>query len=164
MGYDLRFIKNVLYSLKRDYGLPVNIVWRTSSTANLRTGKKDVIQDSIQVNRGIVLPSTINQDFAYDLSFIASNKNFTYGGLFDEQHRRVIIDRADLPPDFEIKRGYYLVFNQKRYEVEQINEFENGAGYMVLAKQVTNITLDNYIKRYMFSLLSLDQTVEVTVD
>lgn len=164
MGYDLRFIKRVLYALKRDYGLPVNIVWRVSSEANLETGKKTVTKDSILVNQGIILPSTIDRGFVYDLTFIASNKNFTYGGLFDKQYRRVIIDRDDLPSDFEIEIGYYLVFNNNRYEVEEVNEFEQSAGYFMLVKQITNIDLENHIKRQMFSVAHFDHSVEVSIE
>lgn len=164
MGYDLRFIKQILYSLKRAYGLPVEIVWRTSSTLNLETGKKTVTKDSVLVNRGIVLPSTIDREFVYDLSFIASNKNFTYGGLFDQTSRRVIIDRADLESDFEIEVGHYLIIAGKRYEVEALNEFEHSAAYMIVAKQVTNIALENYIQRQLFSIVTLNQSVEVSLD
>lgn len=164
MSYDLRFIKRTLYTLKRDFGLPLNIVWRDSSSANLETGEKTVVKDSQQVSRGIILPSTVDRNFVYDLAFIASNKNFTYGGFFDQQRRRVIIDKDDLPSDFKIEVGYYIVFNGNRYEVERVDEFEHNAAYVLQAKQIANIDVENINYRQNFSLLFFEHEVEVQLD
>ena len=162
MGYGLRFIDSTLYELKREYGVSLNIVWITAETVDTEAGKMTITRDSVSVNRAIVLPSTTEREFAYDLTFIASNKNFTYGGLFDTHRRRVIIDRRDLPTDFEIKVGYWLVFQGKRYEVEEFNEF-SGRGFYIVAKQATDVELENFIQRHIFSLITLEQTVEYTL-
>jgi len=130
----LRFISQVLYRLKRRYGEPVTIYYRISSTTNLETGVKSVIADSVDVARVIVLPSKIHREFVYDLTFIATNKNFTYGGHFDTTERQLIFDRKDLA-DFEIKVGMYLRFAGHRYDVKQVEEFEERTGYFVKAKQ-----------------------------
>lgn len=157
----LRMIQQTLYQLKREFGLQTNIVWRTSSTPNIKTGKMTVLKDSITVKRAIVLPSKIDRSFEYDLAFIASNKNFTYGGFFDKQRRRVIIDRRDLAADFEIKVGYYLIFDGNRYEIEAVSEFEERAGYLIIAKQVLQVPLENLIKRVLFSTFLPTQSVQV---
>lgn len=161
---DLRSIKTILYTLKRAYGLPINIVWRTESTPNLETGKKTVQQDSVSVDRAIILPATTNRNFVYDLVFIASNKNFTYGGFFDKNRRKVIIDRADLPRDFEIKIGHYLIINSKRYEVKNIDTFDVQAAYDLDVEQVDNIDLENQIKQVYYEDLFVDHSVEVLIN
>lgn len=130
----LRFISQVLYRLKRRYGEAVIIYNRLSSTTNLETGVKSVITESVIVKRAIVLPSKIHREFVYDLTFIATNKNFTYGGHFDTTERQLIFDRKDLP-NFEIKVGMYLLFKSRRYDVKQVEEFEDNTGYFVTAKQ-----------------------------
>jgi hypothetical protein len=160
----LRFIKNVLYTLKRDYGLPATIVWRTSSVPNLETGKLEVTQDSVAVNRAIVLPRVLQRDFVYDLSFIASNKNFTYGGLFDKNSRKVYLDPDDLPAGFDIKIGYWIIFNGIRYEVKAVDTYESNAAIDLDVSQVDNAILNNLIKKVYYDDLFLDQSVEVQVE
>lgn len=159
----LRFIKNVLYTLKRDYGLPANIVWRTSSVPNLETGKLDTAQESVAVSKAIVLPRALQRNFVYDLSFIASNKNFTYGGLFDLNSRKVYLDPDDLPRDFEIKIGYWIVFGGSRYEVKAVDTYEQGSAIDLDVTQVDNAALSNLIKKVYYDDLFLAQSVEVEV-
>lgn len=155
-----RFITQVLYRLKRRYGQVVDIVHRTSSTTNLETGVKTVVRDSHRVNRAIVLPSLIHREFVYDLTFIATNKNFTYGGHFDTTQRRLIIDRKDLPSDFEIKVGYYFISDGKRYEVKQVEEFEERRAYGIIGKESTDIETSNVVEVQTASDLLLSQTGE----
>lgn len=136
MTTGLRFISRVVYRLKRRYGQPIDILWNVSSTTHLETGKKTVQRGLVKVSRGIVLPSKIHREFFYDLVFIASNKNFTYGGQTDTTERRLIIDRKDLPSlEFEIKVGYWLIIDGKRYDVKDVEEFEQRTAYFIRAKQ-----------------------------
>ena len=158
---DLRFIKDILYTLKRAYGRPVNIVWRVSSTADLETGVKSVVQDSFSVDRVIVLPATTDRNFAYDLAYIASNKNYSYGGFYDKNRRRIVLERSDLPPDFEIKIGYFFIFEEARYEVKAIDNFGERLAYDLDCQEIDNIDLENQIKRRYFDDLFLTHNVEV---
>lgn len=153
----LRFIAQVLYRLKRRYGEVVDIITRQSSTVNLETGVKTVTKTGVRVDRAIVLPSLIHREFVYDLTFIATNKNFTYGGHFDTQARQVIIDRKDIP-DFEIKVGMYLVFSEKRYDIKQVEEFEENTAYFIAAKQSIEHEPDNVINLAVASDLLLSET------
>lgn len=163
MSYELRLIENALYRLKRAFGQPIEVVWTVSYTTNDETGKPTVVYDSASVKRAIVLPDKLSTDFAYDLTFIASNKNFTYGGLFDVNRRRVVIHRKELPADFRIDTvGYWLVIKGKRYDIETVESFDNDAGYAIVAKQAEQVDLANLIKRALFSWISFEQTVEVT--
>lgn len=166
---NLRFIRDAIYALKQEFGLPVNIVWRSSSEIDLETGRKTVTQDSKTVNRAIVLPATTQRDFVYDLTFIASNKNFTYGGLFDKHRRKVFIDRQDLPPDFEIKLGYILIIAGKHYDVKGVDDYVDGfpdqpIAYELDVEQATNIDIGNVTNVAIYQDVFLKQAVEVTVE
>lgn len=164
MSYDLRFITKTVRALKRDFGVPVNIVWRVSSTPNLATGAKAVIKDSLSVDRALVLPAALKRDFVYDLTVIASNKNFTYGGLFDLRSRRVILDSSDLPADFEIKVGYYLIIWGQRFDVREVERFGGTNAYVLLVEQVTSVELANVLQLQTFSLMFLENTVSAEVE
>lgn len=163
MSYDLRLIEQALYRLKRAYGQQAEIVWTVSTGPADDAGVCPVVRDSISVKRAIVLPNRLSTDFAYDLTFIASNKNFTYGGLFDINRRRIIVDRRDLPTDFRIDVvGYWLVIGGKRYDIEQADALDYNAGFEIVAKQAKQVEIGNLLKRAMFSWISFEQTVEVT--
>lgn len=162
--YDLRFIRQTLYSLKREYGFPVNFVWNTESTPNYETGKKTVEKDSLTVNRALVLPSSIQRNFVYDLTVIASNKNFTYGGLFDLRSRHIVIDRQDIPADFEIKIGYYVIVKGQRFEIKAVEAYDDLSAFVLDAEQVDNVELENLIQLQMYSLLLMDHSVEVQLN
>lgn len=156
-----RFITNVLYSLKRKFGLEMELIFKISSTSDSRTGKIVVVKDSFNIRRGILLPSQVEREFTYGLTFIASNKNFTYGGLYDATKRRIILDGKDLPNQFVPEIGQSLIFDAKRWDIEKVEEFQIGKGYFLGVKQVTSINLEQLLKRHLFNDFTLVDTVSV---
>lgn len=136
----LVFIRKILYRLKRRYGSQVDILYRKSSVTDRATGEKVVSKGGVRVKRMICLPSQVHKEFAYDLTFIANNKNFTYGGLYDTNQRRFIVDVRDLPRDFEITTDMWLIYDGVRYDVKQTQRFEENYGVSVLAEQVETVT------------------------
>lgn len=99
----LRQIRLVVYALKRAYGAKIYFYRQASITQNVKTGVIDRVQTKYSVNKAIILPSKMTRDFTYDLSFIAANKNFTYGALFDPEQRTIIVDARDLASGFQAK-------------------------------------------------------------
>lgn len=158
----LAFIKKVLYRLKRRYGSDVAIRWRISSEVDRATGEKTVVNGSLRVQRMIVLPSVIHREFSYDLAYIAAAKNFTYGGFFDTQERRFIVDTKDLPADFEIKVGYFFVYGGKRYDVKQVEEFEEHTAYFITAKQSESVEVPP-LELSLTETMSLTDEAEATL-
>ncbi len=159
----LAFIRKVLYQLKRDYGLSINVNFRTSSMIDSKTLQKTVVVDSFKIARAILLPSNMERAFVYSLPMIASNKNFTYGALFDLDRRRLIIDAKDIPATVTLDNDMWLIFDGKRYDLEEIHEFEFSSGFMLVVKQATNVVLNNTIKRSYETPLDLVQTVTAIV-
>jgi len=135
----LRQIRKIIYRLKRQFGIVMYIGYRDSAdTYNLETGQmtRDLVY--VKIRRGIVLPQRHFKDFEYDLSFIAANKNFTYGGLFERGVRNVIIDVKDLPSGFEVTTEMYVVFENRRYEIQSATRSEENKAWLIQAKQVSN--------------------------
>ena len=97
MAFDnvLRQIKPIIYRLKRNYGVTVKVVRLSNLQDNLQTGKMSQDKQEITIKRAIVGPALALRDFVYDLSFIAANKNFTYGGFFDTDTSIMILDTKD---------------------------------------------------------------------
>ena len=159
----LAFIRKVLYQLKRDYGTPINFNFRTSSTIDSKTLQKTVVEDSFVISRAIILPSNLERAFVYSLPMIASNKNFTYGALFDVDRRRIMIDARDIPAGIELRKDMWIIFDGKRYDLKEIHEFEFSSGFMLVIKQATNVLLNNLIKRSFETPLNLTQTATAVV-
>lgn len=156
----LKFISGVLYRLKRRYGVMLNLVHRTSSTVNRETGEKEVHRDSLRILRAIVLPSQVKREFSYDLAYIAAAKNFTYGGFFDTTERRIIIDVKDLPADFEIEVGHYVIYDRVRYDVKQVERFEDIRAFFITCKQSVAVDGTNIIEQSLTNETSLTSEAE----
>lgn len=138
MRNNLNEISKVLYRLKREFGLPVELFHPCGQTHNVRTGEIDRTYKTYKVRRAPVLPSTLKRHFVYDLSFIAANRNFTAGGHFDESLRDIIIDSKDLPKDVVIDLDWHVQFRNKRWEVIAIYKTEDDNSWMLSCKYLTN--------------------------
>ena len=157
MAYNLRFMTKVLYRLKRQFGERLEIVWRTSDTIDWDSGDISRDRDSVTVKRAIVMPEKQDRSFQYALAFIATNKNFTYGAFFDTVRRLFLIDDKDLPADFRIEVGHYIVYKNSRYEILKVDDFHKC--WFVEAKQLDNKITNNVVKVDMHTALSLSQEV-----
>lgn len=148
----LRFIRDTLYDLKRRYGEVVDFIRIVSSTVDRETGDKIVVKSGLRVNRCIVLNSYELRKFVYDLSFIATNKNFTYGGFFDQTQRDFIVDAVDI--NYEPLQGQYLVYDGTRFDIHQVQRFEGRTGYLIRGKQTKGIDIDNVINLSLHTQLN----------
>lgn len=133
-----RNIQQVLYTLKREYSKSVAIYHPEDYAYNLQTGKKSKDLSVYEVRKAIVLDAKVSRDFVYDLTYIAANKNFTYGAFFDATERVCIIDRRDLPQGFEITLQDYVVYDNERYEIKDYNVTIDKSSYALLLRHVEN--------------------------
>jgi hypothetical protein len=120
----------LLYTLKRRYG-EKTIFYRDSESLNFETGKKNVTKVTWTIKRAIVLPGNVQSKFVYDLAFIANNKEFTTGGIFDTGPRTLILDSKDLGT-YEPQIRDHFNLNNQRYDV--IN-FDFNTGYVIITGQ-----------------------------
>jgi len=126
----------VIYKLKRLFGLPLIVYKSVENTMNVETGR--VIREWVHhhVRRAVILPHEIARSFVYDLSYIAANKNFTYGATFDKDTRIVLIDRKDLK-GFVIVKDCWLNITDIRYEIVDLMDVEELSSYMLKVKATT---------------------------
>lgn len=121
-----RFIKTqVIYPLKRRYGIPATIYRLDSTINNVETGGQKKFYTRVPIARVIPLPENTVRKFIYDLSFIAANKNFTYGGFFDWKQRVILIDGKDLPTSFEPDPNDHFEIEGKRHSIKKLEVFEH---------------------------------------
>lgn len=133
---NLRQIRIILYRLKRSYGLPARIKRPTRNDYDITTGAITREYLEIPIRRVIVLPTNDARKFAYDLAFIAANKNFTYGGFFDKNTRNMIIDVKDLPRGFVLSSDDHLVFEDRAYAIKDFQLAEHNQGYLLTVTEI----------------------------
>ena len=135
---NLRQIKNILYQLKKDWGIAMDLRNQTS-VVDRKTGMTQKSYVSLSVRRGILLPVKLTPSFVYDLSFIAANKNFTYGGLFGAGSRVVIIDGSDVPSTFTVKEDTQLIIAKAVYSVKNVETLVDKLGYLLTVTTLSNL-------------------------
>jgi hypothetical protein len=140
---NIRQIKIILYRLKMNFGQLINIMTVRTMTQVVTTGAITMDERVIKVKRAIILDAKISRDFIYDLSFIAANKNFTYGGLFDTSSRTIIIDGIDLPRDYVPTLNDRCVHNGERYQFKKINPTVFNIGYIIDVQHLDSQKIEN---------------------
>jgi hypothetical protein len=132
---NLRQNKLILYRLKHSFGMSTVFKFPTTNTYDITTGATTRAYTEFTVRKTIILPARLSREFSYDLAFIASNKNFTYGGLYDKTARNLIIQKSDLKgytPTLE----WRCVFENRDYSVKEINETEDSEGYVLICNHL----------------------------
>lgn len=139
----IRQIKMILYRLKRDFGQPVNIIRMVSMAQDVQTGIITPVQRLVRVKRAVIIDAKLGRDFVYDLSFIAANKNFTYGGLFDTSTRAMVIDGFDLPRDFVPNLDDRCIHFNERYQFKNVASTVYNLGYIITMQRLESQLNEN---------------------
>lgn len=89
-------ISTTVRRLKRRWFIKIRLVQSTRTSTDYVSGEQTMDSVEVVVRRAMLLPTRSKRDFVYDLSYIAANKAFTYGGNFDKSYRFIYIDAKDL--------------------------------------------------------------------
>lgn len=152
-----RFIRKTFYSLKRQYGGRVDIYKLGTVATDYETGEKTCTKTMITVTKCIVLPVKVQREAVQTISIISANKTFVYGGTYDAGTRTFIIDARDLPTDYTISEDDWLVYNNRRYEIKNITEFEQHTGWVIIGSEVKGVIPEKIIKVNAENWLKFDQ-------
>lgn len=132
----LRQIRHIIYALKRAYGVRVIVLKPDDAgTYNLKTGQVLRTYTERIVRKCIVLTGREVRKFVYDLSYIAANKNFTYGGFFDINERLMIIDKKDLK-DFVIDLNCIVTYNSRPYKIKENHPAEKDTARLLIVREL----------------------------
>lgn len=83
----------------------------------------------------IRLPDNRSRQFAYDIAFLAANKNFTYGGTWDTGKRSFVVLASDLDGFIPVI-GDWIIHDSKRWDVKKVEELDYHQGYLMETAQV----------------------------
>lgn len=137
-----KIYRQVLYSLKKQYGDKITICQNTSVTTNYVTGAKSYTCSRTSISRAILLPTNFTRKTDYRLPMVSANKLFAFGATFDVGTKLIVIDVSDVPTYFELTQDDWILIDNTRYEIVAIEELEYHAGWIVGAKQVAGMTAD----------------------
>lgn len=143
--------RSALYQLKRDYGTELTYYAVSSeNVVDFETGQQTRGRTPYFIRRACVLSADLTKKFEYDLAFVAANKNFVYGGIFDRDSRIVIIDAADLPEGFTVNTEDYVGCYGKRWNVERSTALEFDAGWILKVvatnKEQRRFVIDRHVE------------------
>ncbi len=136
-NYNLnRRIRQALYVLKRAFGSTVVLHKLTSASTSYTTGTKTSTSTTVTIHRCIVLPVKLLRDVIQTVSEISANKSFAYGGSFDSGTREFVIDARDLVNGYEISLDDWIIYDDRRYEIKNIEKLEQNTGWHVTGKMI----------------------------
>jgi len=123
-----RIMSNIIYNLKRR-GFRIELYRDIPGVADRKTGITPVTRQKQVIRKAAVLPATLDSKFSYDLSYVAANKNFTYGGILDINTINILIDERDL--SWSLTTTDYVIFEEIKYHIRIINNVP-GLGFIGL--------------------------------
>jgi hypothetical protein len=71
---------------------------------------------------------------------ISADKQFVYGGTFDQGKRWFYIDPLDLPNGFIIKEDFWIVYRGQKYEIKTVTNSEFDSLWEIMAVELVGVT------------------------
>lgn len=136
---NVSFLRNQLYFLKKDYGSPATLIQHIHEQTNTVTGERTVQRNILHLAKVVELPENMMRKFWYDVAFLKSNTNFTYGGEVDIFQKQIILDARDLK-GAKLKQRDYIIMHHVRYVVEKATDMSHGLGYICGLKAADGTT------------------------
>ena len=143
---NVRQIRKVIYALKRRLGHKVSILTTNTLDQNLQTGVIVNVERVIVIRKAVVVTAREIRDFVYDLSFIAANKNFTYGGFFDQSQRVMLVDGKDLPTDYSPSLNDRCIYNKTRWEFKELSPSAEDVGWLIKLQHLDGAQTEDVIE------------------
>jgi hypothetical protein len=154
----LKHIKNNVYRLKQQMGLPIAYHIIDQHAVDTQTGIKNTVLRVIHIKKAIVLQTHEMRSFIYELI----NRNFREGGFFDPEDRRIIIDTKDFN-GYKPNISDFLIFQNVRYDIKEINEYENNYAYEFLVRKIRGQQITRIVTR-LSGLILTHSTSAIVVD
>lgn len=137
-----QYIKQILYELRKQYGFPIVLYNITEYNVDLTKGTKTINKDVMPIPKAIVLASSF--DVRYK-ALLGVQKDFAYGGQIGQDDRYFVIDRKYLKSDFVPSDDCYITYDNKRYDIVKIQEYEYLRAIIILGKHVKNASIDKVV-------------------
>lgn len=112
-----------LYSLERRLGVPASLYVLKEGAFNPQTGLQDPIILKIPIK-------LVSWDVTFIQQFQVAVRDFVSGSVFKIGDRVGIVSARCFPGDFVFKSSYYVILDDKRYNIEKAIQLDFKAGYL----------------------------------
>lgn len=151
----------VLYGLERKYGVLADYYKITVGEPNLELGDSGISKVKYKVPKLITSTVTIHPKFDYDISFLAANKNFTYGGIYEPNDRVAILRNTIGLTNVDLKD--WIIFDDTRYGIERVVMLDYKLGWILHLRHTPGIKPYQIHNRVIWSRVTLSQDAEGTL-
>jgi hypothetical protein len=140
-------VRNTMYAVKFTHGLPGYLrQYAGPNTYDVTTGISAKPYTDTYIRRVVCMPVSQLRDFIYDLTFLASNKNFAYGGTFTKNERVFIVDIKDLPylsstgtERIKITLEDKIIFRNQVYTLKNVELYEDEHMYIMVGDRINAV-------------------------
>ncbi len=154
----IRLIRNAIDRMKKEYGGEIVLHKLGTATTNLATGVKTFTHTSTLINRAVVLPANVQREVIQSVAIMSVNKKMVMGGAFDTGTRVFIIDRRDAP-GVTITTDDWITYEHVRYNLKEIEEFEQSTAWLVTGKSTPGAQANEDIRVYPYNTMALGDIV-----
>jgi len=130
-----RHLRNAIYTVQRDYGVPIELFTVDSETFNVETGRTEETKLRLYVRRALVFDYKEDTNFTYSIQYIRANSNFAQGGFYQLRDRIVCITNKDLGA-FQVNESSYVVYADIRYNVVTMQKNEEEGALILKVRQI----------------------------
>lgn len=126
----LQFIRETIYNLKYDYGLPLEIYALISSATDLATGVKTITKTVYKIRQAILLPRKLDSEF---IRIIGLHKRFD---ILDKEERLILIDASDYPKAYKPQGSDYILIHHQRFDILSVETYDHKLAVIIHAKKL----------------------------
>ncbi len=156
-----RRVQTLLHILGRSYEVPAQVYKVTVGTPNYDTGSKSVTR-AVHNIRTITFEAARLRKFEYDIGYLAANKNFTYGGFYEQGDRVMIVDRRRIVSGLELEQKDYFIYHGQRYDIQKIVDLDYNAGWFLHLRATKDNTRYGIFDAYFYDRLTFTQEAGTT--
>jgi hypothetical protein len=67
---------------------------------------------------------------------MTANRAIAQGGAYDTGTRHFLFDRREVPRDLDLKKDDWIVFDDKHYDIQSVEDYGFKTGWLVVAKEL----------------------------
>jgi hypothetical protein len=148
----------LLYMLRRKWGTPAALHKVSVGTPDFVSGDKSVSRVAYDIPLFVTSTVQTTRKFEYDIGYLAANKNFTYGGFYEQGDRLGFIAAEDVPGVDDVSQSDYMVIGGHRYNMHRIISLDNNIGWYLHLKRIVGQ------KKYAVTNINVWQRITFTED
>ena len=134
---NVRFIKNTIYNLKKDFGEWMDLYITGKSTVDLRTGTQTILKKVLQIKCVNISQVTLAQ-IAHLFPMLVGTKHTAYAPTTDKNTALIVIEQSDLPKGTELTTSCFVVLNRQKYQIQKIESSEHDLMYVATLVRINS--------------------------